>query len=195
MTSRILRFNLAIVSLYFVTVLATAAFGGNNLRVFIKDFIALFIALPAAYVGYCFQQRQAFLKNLADLWKLCIEAKGGLLTFTHLETPSADDFGKAHHSLSVAIDMMRSVYRNVGETSSVIGWYPYEPLHDMRRALDKLGWQGSSPEQRKAARDEVVSAWNSFRFRFLAEFPAAEPVHPIVERSTSDPRRTSARRG
>ena len=51
---------------------------------------------------------------------------------------ATDDYLAAFYKVSETIDTMRIVYRNAGETGGLIGLYPFEPLHDMRRALQTL---------------------------------------------------------
>jgi len=85
--------------------------------------------------------------------------------------------------------MMRAAYCNVGETKTSIGLYPFEPLHDMRRALNKLGFQNVTQQSQQLARQEVLTAWNAFRWSFLREFSTPSPTHYIVAHGAGDPRR------
>jgi hypothetical protein len=170
--------------------LVTVAQFSERIYATTKDFAGFFLAIAAAYLAYCFQKRQAFLAALRELWHACIEAKADLIDYTHLPNPSQIDFGRAARSISVAIDMMRAVYRNVGETEQEIGLYRFEPLHDMRRALDGLGFTNLSLEKRKEARERIVSAWNALRWNFLREFSAPSPTHYVTERGSTDHRRT-----
>jgi len=156
---------------------------------FLKDFSSMFIAVAAAYLIYCFQRRQAFLTSLRELWTKTIEAKADLIEYTHDPAPDQQKFGKAHRSLSMAIDMMRAVYRNVHERTSSIGLYPFEPLHDMRKALDGLGFQNITPAAQKNARQSILQAWNAFRWSFLQEFSAPTLRHHITNPGARDPRR------
>ena len=153
----------------------------------IKDFSSLLIAIGAAYLAYCFQRRQAFLVSLRDLWKELVEAKGELIEYTHNPNPDQVAFSKAHRALSKAIDTVRGVYRNVGETEDEIGLYPFEPLHDMRKVLDELGFGKATPDKRRAARLRFLRSWNALRWAFLKEFSTPEPPHPITARDAADP--------
>jgi hypothetical protein len=155
----------------------------------IKDFSSLIIATGAAYLAYCFQRRQAFLISLRELWKEMIEAKGELIEYTHNPQPDRAAFRNAHRALSKAIDSVRGVYRNVGETEHQIGLYPFEPLHDMRKALDELGFSDSRPEKREATRRRIVQAWNALRWAFLKEFSAPQAARSITRFDAVDPRR------
>lgn len=88
---------------------------------------------------------------------------------------------------------MRGVYRNVGENDDALGQYPYEPLHDMLRALVQLGYGEPTDGQRANARARVVRAWNALRVEFRREFEPPEPSHPITEPYSADPRRDSSK--
>jgi hypothetical protein len=103
--------------------------------------------------------------------------------------PDQPKYGQAHRSLSIAIDMMRAVYRNLHEDNSKIGRYPFEPLHDMRRALEHLGFANTTPDAQKAARNKIFHAWNAFRWSFLQEFSAPAPSHYVIDPEARDPRR------
>ena len=155
----------------------------------IKDFSPLLIAIGATHLAYCFQRRQAFLVSLRDLWKEMVEAKGELIEYTHNSQPDQAAFSKVHRALSKAIDAVRGVYKNVDETAEQIGLYPFEPLHDMRRVLDGLGFSNVTPDERRTARIRLVRSWNALRWAFLKEFSTPEPPHPITARDEADPRR------
>lgn len=155
----------------------------------IKDFTPLLISVAAAYLAYCFQRRQAFLVSLRDLWKEMVDAKIELVEYTHNIKPDQSSFRRTHRSLSKAIDLVRGVYKNVGETDKQLGLYPFEPLHDMRRSLDTLGFVDVTHEKQLEARDEIIRSWNALRYVFLKEFSTPEPPHPITERDAADPRR------
>lgn len=102
---------------------------------------------------------------------------------THLHT-SEQEYLKTYRRISQAIDYMRIVYRNVGETKNLIGYYPYEPLHDMRRALETVDprtQQQITFQDRKQAKKKIIEAFYALRERFLDEFDLEEPSRPILE--------------
>jgi len=151
MTKRMLQFSVASVCLVLVALLGIAQVFPKFYGI-LKDFSGIFVAIAAAYLAYCFQRRQAFLASLRELWDKCIEAKAELIEYTHDPLPDRAKFGNAHRALSEMIDMMRAVYCNVGETKTSIGLYPFEPLHDMKKALDELGFENVSPDLQQRAR-------------------------------------------
>jgi hypothetical protein len=91
---------------------------------------------------------------------------------------------------------MRSVYRNVKENRSSIGLYPFEPLHDMRRTLERMRQHLQNQTQSelqgeivRRGRDDIIACWNGLRHRFLAEFAAPSSRKSVTRRGYRDPRR------
>jgi len=187
-TRKKLQLNVILVVLV-LFLLVVAAVVCPCLYQILKDFSNIFIAIAAAYLAYCFQSRQAFIASLKELWHKCIEAKSELIEYSFDPQPDQEAFGKAHLAISTAIDMVRAIYRNVGENEQSIGLFPFEPLHDMRRTLDELGFKGITATQQNEARTRIMLAWNAFRWCFLREFSTAAPTFSITERSACDPRR------
>jgi hypothetical protein len=159
----------------------------------IKDFTGLFIAIPGAWLAYCFSRRSAFLTILDGLWRDMVEAKGLCAAFGR--DPTDDRLEAARAALSKVIDNMRSVYRNVAESGSSIGLFPFEPLHDMRRALEvysrAIAGAGAADRATLQAEFDAVAtdSWNALRSRFLKEFAAPVPSDPITTLGFHDPRR------
>ncbi|MGI9408038.1 MAG: hypothetical protein ACR2O4_16800, partial [Hyphomicrobiaceae bacterium] len=97
---------------------------------------------------------------------------------------------------SRTIDHMRIVYANVGETEDLIGRYPYEPLHDMRKALERLDTRHGQPlglHDRAVVRDTIWEAFNTLREHFLDEFDLEEPTMPILTPGSKRTKRPGAR--
>lgn len=188
MTKRILLLNVVVVCSALVALVGLAQLYSPFHQV-LKDFTSIFLAIAAAYLTYCFQRRQAFLVALRDLWHKCVEAKAEILEYTYDPSPDRTKFLKANRALSMSIDLMRAAYRNVDETETSIGYYPFEPLHDMRKALTKLGYENVSDETQQEARRDITNAWNAFRWSFLREFSTPAPSHSITHYNAFDPRR------
>jgi hypothetical protein len=86
-------------------------------------------------------------------------------------------------AISESIDNMRSVYKNVGETGSLVGLYPYEPLHDMLRALQTLEPRMNptlAESHRTAARKDIIESWYALREQFLEELELEPPDNPLL---------------
>lgn len=160
----------------------------------LKEFTAVIIAIPAAWLAYCFNRRNSFLIVLNDLWKGMVISKNLCIKYTF--DPSPSNYIDAWLSLSSSIDSMRSVYRNVNESEHNLGYFPFEPLHDMRKTLEALkrqledeGTKNSRKTLRSEARARLIDSWNGLRSRFLLEFGAPFPRRPIISRNFKDPRR------
>src|SRR5262249_8860482 len=104
-------------------------------------------------------------------------------TYTQLERPTPQQYVEAFCSISETIDNMRSVYRNVGETDSLVGLYPFAPLHDMRRALQTLDPRKTpelDSETRALVRDAILQSFYALRETFLEELDLEEPDQPLL---------------
>ncbi|MEE9590160.1 MAG: hypothetical protein V3V97_19315 [Hyphomicrobiaceae bacterium] len=158
-----------------------------NIYDFLRDMSLILATAIAAYLAHVLQRRVAFLQSLREEWREIVDTKSILITFCDREQPSLDDYFEAYGRISRAIDYMRIVYANIGETDSLIGLYPYEPLHDMRKALERLdprSRRSLSPPERAAARDAIWEAFNALREHFLDEFDLEEPTRPITQPSS-----------
>jgi hypothetical protein len=145
----------------------------------IKDMSPLLLGIVAVLLTSWYQQRMAFLQAMRALWSHMIEAKVAMLAYAATPTKTDDEYRLAFHQVSRAIDEMRTVYRNVGESETHIGWYPYEPLNDMRKTFEALRGD-TSDSAAERARNEIETSWAALRWRFLEEFGAPEPTHPIT---------------
>ena len=154
----------------------------KDLYEFLRDMSLLIATGGVAYISNVFQKRHAFVDSLKQEWRDIIGAKTAVLSFMHKETPTHDDYVAAFTRLSETIDNMRIVYRNVGETSDLIGLYPFAPLHDMRRVLQTLDPREgvSTPENRKLARDTMLQSFYALREHFLEELDLEEPDTPLL---------------
>lgn len=149
---------------------------------FIRDTSLLVVTVVAAYMAHIYQKRGTFLESLREQWREIVQAKSALIYYCHLETPSVEDYLKTARQLSECIDNIRIVYANVGETDELIGYYPYAPLHHMRKVLETLDPRQTrlTAEDRYAARGEIWDAFNAIREHFLDEFDIEEPTRPIL---------------
>jgi len=112
-----------------------------------------------------------------------VRTKSALYTYCTKPYVSTDDYLAAFCRISETIDNMRIVYRNAGETDSLIGLYPFAPLHDMRRALQTLDPRKRPdipPEERKLALDAILQSFYALREVFLDELDLEEPDRPML---------------
>lgn len=150
---------------------------------YLKDMALVFVTVVAAYLANVFQKRSKFIESLEEVWRLIVSTKSSLYTFCEKQYPSSDDYLDAFCRLSETIDNMRIVYRNVGETDTLVGLYPYAPLHDMRRVLQSIDprkRQSVPLEERKLARDAILQCFYALRENFLEELDLKEPAHPLL---------------
>jgi hypothetical protein len=150
---------------------------------YMKDMALVFVTVVAAYLASVFQKRHSFVEALRVEWQDIIKAKSALFAYTQLDAPTQKDYITAFCAISESIDNMRSVYKNVGETGSLVGLYPYEPLHDMRRALQELEprkYPNVSEQQRADARKDILGAWYALREQFLEELDLEAPDKPLL---------------
>lgn len=149
---------------------------------FIIDMSLLIFTIGAAYLANMFQRRANFVSSLREEWHEIVKAKSSIICY--IDNPGRDmgDYLNASQHLSQCIDFMRICYRNVGETKLLIGKYPYEPLHDMRRSLAKIDPRRGtySIEQLYAVRLEIWESFNALRESFLEELDLEEPAHPLI---------------
>jgi hypothetical protein len=155
----------------------------RDLYDYLKDMALVFITVVAAYLANVFQKRSKFLERLEEEWRGIVRTKSALYAYCEAPNAGPDDYLAAFCRISETIDNMRVVYANVGETSRLIGLYPFAPLHDMRRALQSLDPRKRtdiSPEQRKLVRDAILQSFYALRENFLIELDIDEPDHPII---------------
>ena len=104
-----------------------------------------------------FQKRSKFVESLKEEWRNIVRTKSVLLSTCEKPYLATDDYLAAFYKVSETIDTMRIVYRNAGETGGLIGLYPFEPLHDMRRALQtldpRLSTEVTTDQEPRARRD------------------------------------------
>ncbi|MFM2423245.1 MAG: hypothetical protein RL291_1775 [Pseudomonadota bacterium] len=148
----------------------------------IRDTSLLIATGGVAYITNAFQQRQSFIEALKGEWHDIVRAKSALLTYMHKPAPTHDEYVAAYTRLSETIDNMRVVYKNVGETDGYIGLYPFAPLHDMRRVLQRLDPRNGpmTDEQRKLARDTMLASFYALRDEFLDELDLEPPATSLL---------------
>lgn len=155
----------------------------NDVYEYLRDMSLLIATGGVAYLTNVFQKRSGFTESLEEEWRGIVRTKATLYTFCEKPFPSTEDYLAAFSAISSTIDNMRIVYRNVGETESLIGLYPYAPLHDMRRALQTLDprkRQDIASDERKLVRDAILQAFYALRETFLEELDLEEPNHALL---------------
>ena len=145
----------------------------------LKDAVPLLIATPAAWLGYCLQRRQAYLKDVRELWSKLVLAVQEAIQYTHLVNPPQVEFAKVNRSLSVAIEELRAVFANIGEREREVGLFPFEKIKKIQSTISKLGFGVAvTPDLARNARAEIIGNWKLLRSHFLSELERGVPVNP-----------------
>jgi hypothetical protein len=158
----------------------------------IKDLAPLILGLLAVLLTSWYQQRMAFLTALRAWWSHLLRARTSMLAYLATASRSEEAYNQAYGEISRATDEVRTVYRNVGEDDQYIGYYPYEPVNDMRKAFE-AGANDGGEDAKLRASGEIWDAWKALRWSFLNEFDAPEPTRPIVQFGHRDNRRRGPR--
>lgn len=141
-----------------------------------KDFIPFIIALPAAYLGYCFQRRSSYMLTLRQLWSNLIESVNAAIQYTHLSGSSRKEYEETLMLLSKSIDEVRAVYKNIDEKEGNIGHYPFESLKSIYTIIAELGFDNPDTSKGEEARNHIKHNWGNLRRTFLQEFDRPEPT-------------------
>lgn len=163
-----------------VGVVLRLAYSGTDAPVYqtFRDMIPLIIALPAAFLAQAFQRRAAYVQGLRAVWNDMVGAVAAALTYTELPTPSKESYADVLRRLSVAIEGVRGFYANVPSGVSTTGWFPFEPVKQIREEVKALGFGDEATAERRAdANERVYAMWRRARERFLAELEVEIPTH------------------
>ena len=159
----------------------------NSAYEFIRDMSLIFVTLAAAYLANVFQKRSTFLQSLREEWHEIVQTKSILVAYCEEPSSSMEDFIKTCQNISQTIDYMRIVYKNVGETKKLIGLYPYEPLHDMRKAINTLDPRvrnDISFQEKQGIKQEIIELFQALRENFLEEFDVPQPTYPVLNKNS-----------
>jgi hypothetical protein len=108
-----------------------------------KDLIPFIIAIPAAWLGFCFQRRSSYVQQLRAFWSDLVTVVQSSVQYTYITSPTQEDYGTTIVAVTRAIDEVRGIFKNLRERPGQIGLYPFESLKDIKRALDDL-WFGQA---------------------------------------------------
>ena len=144
-----------------------------------KDLLTLVLGVAAAWLGYCVQRRSAYQQQLRILWSRLVEAISCTTQYTHLTNPTEDQYRLTLAKLSIAIDEVRGVFCNIGETDAATGFYPFEPLKDIHGLVVKMGYaDGFCAQDAALFRSKIFALWKDARKEILKEFDREEPTFP-----------------
>ncbi len=144
-----------------------------------KDLIPFFIAIPAAWLGYCFSRRLVYLQQLRALWTQINSAVQACIQYTHSDSPTRETYGSVLTEMSAVIDEIRGAFKNIGEKPGNRGLFPFEEIKGIRQTVSDLGF-GDKYDMKAAqnCRERVVEQWKKVQEPFLSEFDRQEPTYP-----------------
>ena len=144
-----------------------------------KDLLPLIVAIPAAWLGYCFQRRQSYLKDVRELWSKMVPAVQTAIQYTHQTKPTAESYSYMMHQLSTVIDEVRGVFSNIKEEEGSTGFFPFDSLKDIHDKAGALGYTDYDANEASATRREILRLWKrNVRKALLYELPRGTPEYP-----------------
>lgn len=156
-----------------------------------RDFILLLVAIPAALLADYFQKRNNFEDALRILWSNILTSVNEARQYTYRQSASEDEYRRILVSLSKSIDEMRSVYKNLGESKTNTGFYPFESIKIIYQLFFDLGFGNLQKEKSEKTRDEMDHYWKNFKESFLWEFDRPEPESFNTPHSYGDPKKNN----
>lgn len=154
-----------------------------------KDAIPLVIAIPAAYLAFAFQRRSSYLQALRSVWGHMVGAIAATLTYIELKSPTETQHAEVLTKLSIAIEEVRGVFKNVPVVGRPDGWYPFEPIKQIHQEIRQLGTGPSQSDvARIAAKKRIYDMWKASRTQLLAEFDRESPTYHHAEYANPGPR-------
>jgi hypothetical protein len=161
-----------------------------NISLFGGDMLAGLMGVGAGVLAIIFQRRSEFVATVRAEWSACLEAIAQVRTLYHRDQFDQLIYDNAYSKIWAAIDGMRSVYRDQGESRARVGYYPFATLHDIRLIIehDFAGGAWPDADSRRRRMDQIESAWRLFRYRYLQELETPEPDNPVLGRLALDDR-------
>jgi hypothetical protein len=146
-----------------------------------KDLVPLIVAIPAAWLAYCFQRRASYLQQLRTAWVDAVASVQGAIQLTCENRPSSHAKGAVLASLGASIDGLRGLSRG-GKSSAIVA------LETIRELVEAIGSDEiATPSKFAAARTAIQATWDVASEGLLVEF---DRVHVRA----SKPERTPALR-
>lgn len=82
-------------------------------------------------------------------------------------------------NLSIAIDSVRGVFKNIPLKNYPLGLYPYENLKEIRRVIGWLGYKARWLEEKDLAHECIAKLWVEMHSALLQEFDTEVPTIPV----------------
>lgn len=148
-----------------------------------KDLLPFIFALPAAYLVFCFQRRNEYLKALRTVYSLLIQVNTEFMEYTYYKKQCSEKYTKLKFCTSKAIEEIRSVYENIDEVFGVYdGLYPFEPLKEMYiEDIDELHHGDFTTIKNEEIRKKHYEKWKKIRINFIVELERTQAAFPITK--------------
>lgn len=142
-----------------------------------KDLIPLLLAIIASWLTYCIQRRTSYIQHLRIIWSKAIDAVQAATQFTHFKKRDQKYYSDTLYKISVVIDEIRGIYKNIKDHNKDEGYYPFEPIKEMYTLITDLGCENEYDEAKaRAIRNSIFSLWKSMRKEFLKEMDRDRPT-------------------
>lgn len=146
----------------------------------LKDLIPLIFAIPLGYLGFCFNSRRAFVETKKKLWNLLVDVINDAIHSTYKNELKEDEFREVLKNLAKSIDQIRATYKNVDRKAGSIGYYPFEPIKQIYKDYEAMGFGLIDNKISEQTRHSIIVNWKSIRDEFLYEFERFEPEKPVL---------------
>lgn len=161
---------------------ALRSFAPEQVYMTFKDIIPLAIAIPVAYLSYCYQERASFNRELRLVWSQLIQAQQIARDYTQSQTMAHKEYVETLSRLSIAIESIRALFKNYSERDGETGIYPYDSFKYIYKVIRELGYGETVTEEAKQqAHEQVDQRWKQFRREFLIEMDRDAPASPPTD--------------
>ena len=141
------------------------------------ELIPILIVVAATLVGYCFQRCLTYLRSIRELWpKIVVSVQEAI----YYVGPSGWEQYKHEtvlKGLSIVIDEVRAVYKNINANKNEIGLYPLESLKEIYEEIDRIGPRSRTtcPIRICLTRKKIIKLYEQLRDPILAELALETP--------------------
>ncbi|QJW88742.1 hypothetical protein HNV11_04780 [Spirosoma taeanense] len=188
MTRIILNRTICAVVLFYILCLILAAYlklgtATQDYYTLFKDLLPIIFAIPAAYLVFCFQRRNEYLKALRSVYSLLVQVNTEFTEYSYCTQKSDDKYYKLKSCISKVIEEIRSVYENIDEVfGAKEGLYPFEPLKEMyHEDLEELHNGDFTEMTNLLIRQKHYKKWKLIRINFIVELERAQAAFPITK--------------
>jgi hypothetical protein len=151
----------------------------------LKDLLPIIFAIPAAYLVFCFQRRNEYLKALRTVYSQLVQVNTEFMDYTYCKIKNDEKYFKLKNCISKAIEEIRSVYENIDEVfGENEGLYPFEPLKEIyHEDLELLHNGDFKYETNEIIRKDHYKKWKEIRINFIVELERTQASFPVTKYS------------